>query len=356
MSFYRTIGLKSIAKLHTSVSHFQKASRKTVPITFVWKDGRSKTVNAKVGDSLLDVVLDQNVGIDGFGACEGTLACSTCHLIFSPKDYENLKDPLTEEEQDMLDLAFGLTDTSRLGCQVIVTEDMPGIKITVPEGIYDVRAPYLPALNSILINLICPTCVNSKALQKIGHEAAKEAQTLVAGASTSHSDETQSSPKKQKKGRNFLSRAKWKKRRVKKLHTRKQRTAMKNAKQPVSVPAEEHQEKALEYLHTWDTDQEHWKFRKNQQTWLINHVFNPQLIPRPEFRIFLQYVKGLVGSARQILVARCEQIMNQREPEMVLPSDNLPAPEDEMVYSSLVDNVARKRAKSILKRLSKSVE
>ncbi|TGZ73281.1 hypothetical protein CRM22_001614 [Opisthorchis felineus] len=141
ISFCRTISLRNVAKLHTGVSHFQKPSRNTVPITFIWQDGRSKTVSAKVGDSLLDVVLDQNVGIDGFGACEGTLACSTCHLIFSPKDYEDLKDPLTEEEQDMLDLAFGLTDTSRLGCQIIVTEDMSGIKITVPEGTYDVRAP-----------------------------------------------------------------------------------------------------------------------------------------------------------------------------------------------------------------------
>ncbi|KAF5395801.1 adrenodoxin mitochondrial [Paragonimus heterotremus] len=86
-------------------------SRRTVSVTFVWKDGRSKTVAAKVGDTFLDVVLDNNVDIDGFGACEGTLACSTCHLIFSPKDYENLNDPLSEDEQDMLDLACGLTDT-----------------------------------------------------------------------------------------------------------------------------------------------------------------------------------------------------------------------------------------------------
>ncbi|KAA3669854.1 ferredoxin-1, mitochondrial [Paragonimus westermani] len=90
---------------------YDAPSRRTVSVTFVWKDGRSKTVAAKVGDTFLDVVLDNNVDIDGFGACEGTLACSTCHLIFSPKDYENLNDPLSEDEQDMLDLACGLTDT-----------------------------------------------------------------------------------------------------------------------------------------------------------------------------------------------------------------------------------------------------
>ncbi|CAH8621322.1 unnamed protein product [Heterobilharzia americana] len=53
------------------------------------------------------------------GACEGTLACSTCHLIFSEKDYAKLHNPLTEEEQDLLDLAYNLTDTSRLGCQIV---------------------------------------------------------------------------------------------------------------------------------------------------------------------------------------------------------------------------------------------
>ncbi|KAF8562500.1 hypothetical protein P879_11599 [Paragonimus westermani] len=118
---------------------YDAPSRRTVSVTFVWKNGRSKTVAAKVGDTFLDVVLDNNVDIDGFGACEGTLACSTCHLIFSPKDYENLNDPLSEDEQDMLDLACGLTDTSRLGCQIVVTDEMDGITVTVPEGMLDAR-------------------------------------------------------------------------------------------------------------------------------------------------------------------------------------------------------------------------
>nr|CAX73111.1 Adrenodoxin, mitochondrial precursor (Adrenal ferredoxin) (Ferredoxin-1) (Hepato-ferredoxin) [Schistosoma japonicum] len=86
-------------------------SKKCVNITFAWKNGHHKTVPAKIGESLLDVVLDNDVDIDGFGACEGTLACSTCHLIFSRKDFDKLREPLTEEEQDMLDLAYGLTDT-----------------------------------------------------------------------------------------------------------------------------------------------------------------------------------------------------------------------------------------------------
>ena len=45
------------------------------------------------------------------GACEGTLACSTCHLIFKPEHYKQLPEPPTDEELDMLDLAYDLQDT-----------------------------------------------------------------------------------------------------------------------------------------------------------------------------------------------------------------------------------------------------
>ncbi|QQP49200.1 Uncharacterized protein FKW44_009764 [Caligus rogercresseyi] len=110
-----------------------------VPITFRFADGQTQEVKAKLGDNLLDVVVDEDVDIDGFGACEGTLACSTCHLIFHKADYDKIPEGPTDEEFDMLDLAFGLTDTSRLGCQVEVTADMKGIVIEVPEGIQDQR-------------------------------------------------------------------------------------------------------------------------------------------------------------------------------------------------------------------------
>ena len=69
--------------------------------------------------------------IDLEGACEGSLACSTCHLIVDPDDYERLAEP-TEDEEDMLDLAFGLTHTSRLGCQIILTEELDGLTVNLP--------------------------------------------------------------------------------------------------------------------------------------------------------------------------------------------------------------------------------
>merc|ERR1712032_894137 len=65
------------------------------------------------------------------GACECSIACSTCHVILEDEVYDRLEEP-EEEEDDMLDLAFGLTPTSRLGCQIIVTEDMDNITVDLP--------------------------------------------------------------------------------------------------------------------------------------------------------------------------------------------------------------------------------
>ena len=69
------------------------------------------------------------------GACGGELACATCHLIFESEVYDTLPEKL-DEEDDMLDLAFELTDTSRLGCQIKVREDLAGMKVTIPDDGY----------------------------------------------------------------------------------------------------------------------------------------------------------------------------------------------------------------------------
>lgn len=96
-------------------------------------------MKGKVGDSLLDVVVNNNIDLDGFGACEGTLTCSTCHLIFKKEDFDRLPEKPTDEELDMLDLAYELTDTSRLGCQIILSEQLNGLEVKVPATINDVR-------------------------------------------------------------------------------------------------------------------------------------------------------------------------------------------------------------------------
>lgn len=69
------------------------------------------------------------------GACGGELACSTCHLIFDQEVYDTLP-PKSDEEEDMLDLAFELTETSRLGCQINVTKEFEGIKVRIPDDGY----------------------------------------------------------------------------------------------------------------------------------------------------------------------------------------------------------------------------
>ena len=65
------------------------------------------------------------------GACEGSIACSTCHVILPEEYFDKLPEP-SDDENDMLDMAFGLTDTSRLGCQVQLTKDLDGMTITLP--------------------------------------------------------------------------------------------------------------------------------------------------------------------------------------------------------------------------------
>jgi len=67
------------------------------------------------------------------GACEGSVACSTCHVILPSEYYDKLPEP-DDDENDMLDMAFGLTDTSRLGCQVKMTKDLDGITCTLPSA------------------------------------------------------------------------------------------------------------------------------------------------------------------------------------------------------------------------------
>ena len=99
-------------------------------ITFVSADGTQRTeVDAPLGSSLLEIAHRNDIDLEG--ACEGALACSTCHVIVDQDYFDLLPEP-SEEEEDMLDLAFGLTHNSRLGCQLIVTDDLDGLVVTLP--------------------------------------------------------------------------------------------------------------------------------------------------------------------------------------------------------------------------------
>jgi len=96
---------------------------------FVERDGTRREVDAPLGLSVLEVAHKHGVDIEG--ACEGSLACSTCHVIVDPSWYARLS-KATEDEEDMLDLAFGLQATSRLGCQIVMTPELDGLVVKLP--------------------------------------------------------------------------------------------------------------------------------------------------------------------------------------------------------------------------------
>ncbi|KAL5200324.1 hypothetical protein ABZP36_021527 [Zizania latifolia] len=101
-----------------------------ISVTFVNKDGTEQTISVPVGTSMLEAAHENDIELEG--ACEGSLACSTCHVIVMDVNYYNkLEDP-ADEENDMLDLAFGLTETSRLGCQVIAKPELDGVRLSLP--------------------------------------------------------------------------------------------------------------------------------------------------------------------------------------------------------------------------------
>lgn len=99
-------------------------------MTFVMPDGTRREVDAPVGDTVLEIA--QRNGIAQLeGACEGAMACSTCHVVVDESYYAKIPEPV-EEEDDMLDFAFGLSLTSRLGCQIVITEALDGLVVRVP--------------------------------------------------------------------------------------------------------------------------------------------------------------------------------------------------------------------------------
>ena len=100
-------------------------------MTFVERNGTRREVEAPLGLSVLEIAHRNDIDIEG--ACEGSLACSTCHVIVDPEWYELLQDA-SEDEEDMLDLAFGLTKTSRLGCQIIMSDELDGLTLKLPPG------------------------------------------------------------------------------------------------------------------------------------------------------------------------------------------------------------------------------
>ncbi|KAI9751395.1 MAG: mitochondrial matrix iron-sulfur protein [Lichina confinis] len=99
-------------------------------VAFVDKEGQEHTFEVAKGDNLLDIAQANDLEMEG--ACGGSCACSTCHVIVDDQDmYDKVPEP-DDEENDMLDLAFGLTETSRLGCQVKMAPELDGMRVRLP--------------------------------------------------------------------------------------------------------------------------------------------------------------------------------------------------------------------------------
>ena len=99
-------------------------------INFELPDGSKKTIDAEDGLTIMEVARDHDLGIEG--TCGGSISCCTCHVIIDPDWFDVVGEPNPDEE-DMLDLAMGLTPTSRLSCQIEITNELDGLRMTVPE-------------------------------------------------------------------------------------------------------------------------------------------------------------------------------------------------------------------------------
>ena len=98
-------------------------------LTFIERDGTRREVEAPDGLSVMEVAHLHGVELEG--ACEGSLACATCHVIVEPEWFEKLDDA-SENEEDMLDMAFSVTATSRLGCQIRMSDELDGLVVKLP--------------------------------------------------------------------------------------------------------------------------------------------------------------------------------------------------------------------------------
>jgi ferredoxin len=168
--------LSSAARLVASArplgSRGLAAAKKSIQVTFIKPDGSKQVVSAPVGDSMLEVAHANKIDIEGAwecqrtcavdtpglsvphvplpcplplpshypspGACGGETACSTCHLYIDPAFFKKLPE-ISEAEEDMLDLAAGIKDNSRLGCQVFAAENLDGMVVELPKEVNNLK-------------------------------------------------------------------------------------------------------------------------------------------------------------------------------------------------------------------------
>ncbi|KAK4099560.1 ferredoxin [Parathielavia hyrcaniae] len=99
-------------------------------VTFIDKEGAEHKLAVSKGDNLLDIAQAHDLEMEG--ACGGSCACSTCHVIVTDQEYYDKMPEPDDDENDMLDLAFGLQETSRLGCQIVMAPELDGLRVKLP--------------------------------------------------------------------------------------------------------------------------------------------------------------------------------------------------------------------------------
>jgi ferredoxin len=111
---------------------FSNRELEKIKFKFVYLiDKKEIEVEAKEGEHILEIAHNHDIDLEG--ACDASLACSTCHVILENDIYDKLP-KAKDEEEDLLDLAYGLKETSRLGCQVHITRDFNNTKVYIPSA------------------------------------------------------------------------------------------------------------------------------------------------------------------------------------------------------------------------------
>lgn len=124
--------LSAMRTFSVGLGHPPAENENPVKFKFAYtRDGGTHEVLAREGETLLEVAHNNNIELEG--ACAQSLACSTCHVVLEERIYDELE-PAVEEEEDLLDLAYGLTLTSRLGCQIKVSRAMEGMVVKLPSA------------------------------------------------------------------------------------------------------------------------------------------------------------------------------------------------------------------------------
>jgi ferredoxin-2, mitochondrial len=104
-----------------------------VKVVVKTQDGSSLNFEAPAGISLMRAIRDV-AKLEMEGSCDGCMQCSTCHVYLSDASYKNLGEP-SEQEQDILDKALEVKDTSRLACQILLTPETDGIEVKLPKNV-----------------------------------------------------------------------------------------------------------------------------------------------------------------------------------------------------------------------------